>query len=171
MTERNRKSQRRRHRAQSLVETMAGLIVIIPVFLCLFDIVMVYIGYNTNLTACRDACRAASTADPPANTANGDKTAGNAFFDRAQSICDSLKQAEGGYVKGPNLDKVTVTNFVDPGPLGGNYQGNVSVTTSIVVRLPASIPKISPETIPISTSNTFPLTSSKNTFKDGTLVR
>jgi hypothetical protein len=150
---------------------MAGLIVIIPVFICLFDIMMVYIGYNTNLTACRDACRAASMADPPAGTADGDKNAGNAFFDRAKSICDSLKQAESSYVVGPVLDKVTVADFVDPGVLGGNYKGNVSVTTSIVVRLPASIPHVTPETIPIKTSNTFPLTSSKDAFRDGALVR
>jgi hypothetical protein len=52
--------RRRTQQGQSTVEAVTAAIVIVPIALCLFDLLVVIIGNSMNDTACKNACRAAA---------------------------------------------------------------------------------------------------------------
>ncbi len=148
-------SARRHTRGQSLVELAAGLMVMLPVILVLVDLAIITTAITANDAACRDAARVAAAGEP----------VGNNVEDRAKQV---LKQAyqSGGYITGPTLVEAKGVGIVAPdATYGGPYQGKVSVETEIVVRVPASIPGITPENVTLHSKQEFPVTFVKqNTF-------
>jgi hypothetical protein len=147
----------RRGRGSLTVEVVALLIALLPLFFLLFDIILVFAGYQTNQTFCRDAARAASQVQPPAN---GLQTAG-VVFDRASQICrDGQLNMVRGLLQGPFLESVEVRDYAPPGPFGGSYSGTVLVTTRMTVNIPASIPGLIPPQVQLRGVSSFPLTGS-----------
>ena len=57
-------ANRRRAKAQSLVELTDGLLVLVPIILIFFDLAVIVIGVQVNDQTCKQAARAASSGDP-----------------------------------------------------------------------------------------------------------
>ena len=129
--------------------------VMLPIILVLVDLAIITTAIQVNDAACRDAARVAAAGEPlPINIENRAKQA--------------IKQAyqSGGYITGPNLIEAKAIDIVAPdATYGGPYQGRVSVETEIVVRVPASIPGLTPETVKLHSKQEFPVTFVKqNSF-------
>jgi hypothetical protein len=140
------------------VEAFASLLVIIPVCLLLFNVIVVFVGHQTNQTFSRDAARAASLVRPDAS---GPQAATAQTWIKANQICtDGRTNMVRGYFSGPDLAGVEVRNYTPAGPFGGSYSGTVHVTTNLRVNIPASIPNVIPETILLQSTSSFPLTGS-----------
>ncbi len=135
-------------------EIIICFIALIPIFFLIFDLIIVYAGYQTNQTFSRDAARAASLLLPPKQ---GPQTEGPLFL-RASQICANGRNMVKGYLSGPFLDNIEVMNFTPPGPFGGTYSGTVTVRTTLRVKVPAAIPGLIPETVTVKGVSTFPLT-------------
>lgn len=140
------------------VEAFASLLVIIPICLLLFNIIVVFIGHQTNQTFSRDAARAASMVRP---NASGPQAPTETMWIRANQICtDGRTNIVKGYFYGPELGAVEVRDYAPVGPFGGSYSGSVNVTTNLRVTIPASIPNVIPRTIWLKSTSSFPLTGS-----------
>lgn len=161
---RPRKIAYRSDKAQAIAETAAGLIALIPVFLVILDLVVVYMGYNANVSAARDAARAASSCIPETGLKDGSKVVGDGspLYQRAKSVVDSLKSTE-GYLFGPELKSekpITLTDFSRPNEVyGGQFRGTVNVCTHVRVNLPVSIPGCTPGFVDLDAEASMPLTS------------
>ena len=157
-------SRRRRRKGQVTIEALAGLIALIPVFMVLFDIMMMYVGYNQNVSACRDAARAASNADltgaeDAAIPASGNVPNDSDLRTRATRVLANMKQSTGGYFTGPDIKTMTVQGFTRPdADFGGQYGGTLTLVTTINIRLPVSIPHVTPDTVSFDSSTSFPIT-------------
>jgi hypothetical protein len=152
-------TRRQRVGGQASIETLAGFIVLIPVFMVLFDLVIIFIGYQQNAAVCRDAARAASIAQPASGDASGVVGSGSPIFQRAKTIVDNVKSdGSKGYFTGPTIKEVRLADYTAPGAFGGAYTGNVLVTTTIDIRLPVAIPNLTPETVTFDTTSSFPMT-------------
>jgi len=125
-----------RHRkghGQSMVELLAGLVVLIPVILTLIDLAVLVISVTVNDTVCRDAARACA-AGPPAQAVQ-----------RAQAVV-SKNYKPGGAITSLTVADADVTrNNVDMrvppfgGPVPTSTPGSppsVTVTTHMKVRPP-----------------------------------
>lgn len=155
-------------KAQAIAETAAGLIVLIPVFLVLLDLAVLYMGYNQNVSAARDAARAASSCLPEASLSDGSTVVppGSPLYVRAKSIIDSRKST-GGYVVGPDFQlkntgtqPVRLTDFARPNAVyGGQFKGTVHVATHVRVNLPVAIPACTPGFVDLDSEASMPLTS------------
>ncbi|MBP7861613.1 hypothetical protein KA183_08015 [bacterium] len=144
-----------RKRAGSVsAEIIVCFIALFPIFFLIFDLIIVYAGYQTNQTFSRDAARAASLLLPPKQ---GKQTDGPLFL-RASQICANGRNMVKGYLSGPFLENIEVMNFTPPGPFGGTYSGTVTVRTTLQVKVPAAIPGLIPEMVTVKGVSTFPLT-------------
>jgi len=152
----------RSSRGQHLVELMAGLIVVIPVFMMLIDLVFVFMAVQVNDSASRDAARAASQVPPELGAPAGDSevppTA--AMYLRANAV---LKQMYGNSVCKPEIKAMTLDNMTRPdGQLGGLFGGQVSVRTEAKVVPPVAIPLVTDSlTFTHKSFSTFPLTANQ----------
>src|SRR5690606_23695523 len=136
------------------IEVAVALLALVPIFILFFDLLIVFAGYQTNQTYCRDAARAASQVQPPND---GPQTTG-VTTQRANQICTDGRNTLGGYFTGPFLETVAVTGYAPPGPFGGPYTGTVQVETRLQVKVPASVPGLIPEMVEVRGVSTFPLT-------------
>ncbi len=133
---------------QSTVELVAGLIVLVPIVLGLFDMAVVIIANQVNDSACRDAARVAASGRPTADETTA----------RATQV---LKQVyhTGGYLEGPALVAATPLGIKAPDPVfGGPYSGSVRVETKITVHLPAPLPGVLPATQEFHAREEYPVT-------------
>lgn len=158
-------SRRLGTRGQVTVETIAGLMVLIPIFLALYDCIVVLLAFTFNEDACRNAARAASTV-----TATSSALAQTAAQDRANSIIKNrekryaqTKMPNGDpFIEGPKLKTCTISNFKAPDEFGGPIGGTVSVQTEVKVNLPVAIAGVTPTNVTFLASSAFPLTGQVN---------
>ncbi len=146
---------------QQLVELAAGLIVLIPIFLLIVDLIVFYLAATLNDNACRDAARAASVIQPIAADGAGALPASSPIRQRANSVVTKMQHLD-GYIIGPRLVQVSLSNdFKRPTNmlLGGSFEGRVEVRTQIDYTLPATIPGILPAQVPLTSQQSFPLTA------------
>ena len=79
---------------QSLAELAAGLMILVPVFLLVFDLAVCIIADTINENVCRDAARAASAGVPaPFTSFNGTTIPADAF-QRAQAVVKHVYQLD-----------------------------------------------------------------------------
>ncbi|MBN9397170.1 MAG: pilus assembly protein [Candidatus Melainabacteria bacterium] len=151
----------RRSRGSQLVELSAGLLVLIPLFFAIIDLIVFYLAATLNDNACRDAARAASVVQPIAADAVGVLPDASPIKQRAASVVTKMQHLD-GYIIGPRVVQVSLSNdFKRPSNLliGGNYEGSVEVRTQVDYKLPASIPGVLPQQMPINSQHSFPLTA------------
>jgi len=129
--------------------------VMLPVILVLVDLAIITTAIQVNDATCRDAARVAAAGEP----------IGTNIQDRAKQVIKEAYQS-GGYITGPTLVEAKGIGIVAPdATYGGPYQGRVSVETEIVVRVPASIPTLTPDKVTLHSKQEFPVTFVKqNTF-------
>jgi Flp pilus assembly protein TadG len=119
LAKRRRLKQSSKRRGQSLVETLAGFMVLIPLGLFSFDLTVVLMANQTNKEIAENAARAASNQ---------------------LGMGKAIQAAIGAINKAPK--SATITNIT---LLDCNYNvgsGKVSVTTEIDVQLPVSFPGV-----------------------------
>ena len=124
----------RRKRGTSIVETAAGLFILIPIVLFLFDVAAAVLAQTANDSMCKSAARAAAETD----------TAGKAQA-AAQTAVDKFPAA--GYIKSKRLFKPVV---YDP-------TSSVTVVTEIVCQFPVPIPFGGPSKMNFVTYMTEPV--------------
>lgn len=150
-------------RGQSLVELLAGLVVIIPVVLFLIDAGTLFLGATENNQVCRDSARAAASGEPGDVTTAGsdrDVPAGKQPFDRAASVIRRTCKPGGAIRMSPD-PKVTETLRapLPTQPFGGPVDGEVTVETTVTVYPPFLVSTIvGPGGVSFKTSQTFPYT-------------
>ncbi len=150
-----------RRSGQQLVELAAGLLVLIPIFLLIIDVVVFYLAATLNDNACRDAARAASVIEPVASDSSGNLSGSSPIRQRAASVVTKMQHLD-GYIIGPRLQTVSLSSdFKRPSNaiMGGNFEGSVEVTTQVDYRLPATIPGILPAQVTLTSRQSFPLTA------------
>lgn len=79
-------NQRRRCRASSIVETVAGLILIIPLMLFFVDIIGVLLCQTANNALAKEAARAAAEATTSANAQTAAQNIVTQFYDNNTSM-------------------------------------------------------------------------------------
>ncbi len=127
------KSLNRRRRGTSIVETAAGLFIIIPIVLFLFDVAAAVLAQTANDSMCKSAARAAAETDtqPKAQAA-------------AQTAIDNFPAA--GYIRSKRLFRPV------------DYRGSsVTVVTEIICRFPVPIPFGGPSQMNFVTDMTEPV--------------
>lgn len=125
-------TNKRTKRAQSIVELVAGVILIIPVVLLLIDLATLVLGVTSNDNLCREAARAASAGDP--DSANA----------RATAIVNQANLTKGGVIAKFELIDARPLRPDRSGPPirpdgatgGGIVQGSVDVRTRVIVAPP-----------------------------------
>jgi hypothetical protein len=107
--------RKRSRRGQGITEAVTAAIIIVPVCLCMFDLIVVIVANSMNDTACKNAARAAANQPDPNSATN----AANLSLNTVHS---------------PLLNGITLQ--------GLNYQASVSVTcqTRASVHLPVPFP-------------------------------
>lgn len=139
---------RRRRKGQSIIETIVGIIFLVPIVLFLFDVAVLVLASSANDNLAKSAARAAASAVEPAPPFNGQ---GNKDVARAaaDAICNNF--AESTIIKKPGGGSF-ITGFHYHNPAGsplpatpaGAAEGNdatcavgqVCVVTTMDVRVP-----------------------------------
>jgi hypothetical protein len=108
---------RRNHRGDAIIEAVTIAIVLIPVALCLLDLIVVVIANNMNDTAAKNAARAAAN--------QGDKPSAQAAAEKA---LESFHQSS-------IIESIEIEHFKYP-----QKKDKVTVQTKMKVRLPIPFP-------------------------------
>lgn len=142
------------------MELAATLIVVIPMFLVLMDLVILAIGATLNDSVCRDAARAAS-AGPPANHSavmNQVLAPSTAPYQRAVAVVKNLYCTSIPAKVRDNPDVIETLNDVPPDPAGGAVQGEILVRTTVDVYPLFLVRAIAPCGVTFSACHTVPYT-------------
>lgn len=155
----------RKKSGQELIELAAGLMVLVPIFLVIYDMYVVYMISNLNDAVARDAARAASAVEPNVNApVNEQVIAAGPNFDRADRVVRLARNRGGGYITNIALDPaqttLTVTNVPDQF-LGGQWVGSLKVRTVTTFNLPVNFAGIIPAQQTLRAEARFPLTSQR----------
>lgn len=157
---------RRKARGQQLIEISVALLALIPIFLMLYDICVVFLVTNYNDGVARDAARAASAVEPVGvNTPGNFPLAGGPNFDRADRIVRLARNRVGGYITNMQVDaansRLEVSAPIPDGFQGGQYNGVVTVRTLVTFNLPVSFLGIVPAQQTMRAEARFPLTAQR----------
>lgn len=116
----------RMHRGQSLVELTAGLFLVVPIVLVLFDLAVIVMGVQINDSTCREAARMASKGDPTSSNSRA-----TAVINRANNQGSSMLSKF--YLISCN-NTVTAADVAALQPFGGPVNGTVTVITEVDIR-------------------------------------
>jgi hypothetical protein len=150
------RAYRHRRRAQSIIETVVGIIFLIPIVLFMFDVGLLILANTSNDNLAKQAARAAASAqpDPPLDDAGmqAQKAAGYPAFrtaanTAATNIVNNYKAgSKSGWMTDITYQKMWYNGVAVGGgaiPGGGDVDpgvGNVAVFTSMQVQLPVPFP-------------------------------
>ena len=116
----------RRVSGSSAAELCAGLMLLVPIILVLFDLSVIVLGVQLNDATCREAARVAALGDP-SNCST-----------RAQAVITRANHQGSTMLSNFQLincnSSVTSTDIKNMQPFGGPVSGTVSVTTRVDIR-------------------------------------
>lgn len=140
-------SVKRRRKGQSIIETIVGIIFLVPIVLFLFDVAVLVLASSANDNLAKSAARAAASATEPAAPYNGqgNKTVAKTA---AEQICSNF--AESTIIKRPGASFITGFHYHNPAntpttadaegtPEGADADcavGQVCVVTTMDVKVP-----------------------------------
>lgn len=136
--DRGRNLLHERQRGQSAVELVAGLIVAVPIVLCIIDLGFIAMGASANDNVCREAAQAAAASPPSSTNAPSTQklTAGQSGYDAAVSVI-KLHQPTNLPAKVSDQPDVSESlTDVPPKDVGGSVDGDISVTTTVLITPP-----------------------------------
>ena len=119
-------SRKRRSLGQSMIELTAGLFLVVPIVLVLFDLAVIVMAVQINDSTCREAARMASKGDPLTASQRA-----NAVVGRANKQGSSML-SKFAVVSCHSI--VTAADINALQPFGGPVSGNVTVVTEVEVR-------------------------------------
>lgn len=122
------KNFRRRGRGQSIIETVVGIIFLIPIVLFLLDVSVLVMAQTANDNLAKSAARAAASATP----SPGQPGTAGAGQSAAQRVLNNFATSS-------IITSKTMTQF----DYDSGGTGNVTVGTQIVVRPPVVFPGFS----------------------------
>lgn len=128
----------RQRSGHSTVELAAGLIICVPIFLCVIDLGFIALGAAANDSVCREASEAAASGPPSTTAAPSTRqlTSGQSGYDRAVSV---IKIHQPTNVPAKVSEQPVVSEMlidVPPEDQGGPIDGEVSVTTTVTITPP-----------------------------------
>ncbi len=127
-----------RNRGQSMVELAAGLCICIPVFLAFIDLGFIAMGASTNDSVCREAAESAASGPPSTNSAPSTRvlSAGQSGYDLAVAVIKVHQPTKlpAKVSEEPNVSEQLID--VPPPEQGGSVDGEISVTTTVVITPP-----------------------------------
>jgi Flp pilus assembly protein TadG len=123
-----RKMLSSRKKGSSIVETAAGLIVLIPIFLFLIDAASVIVAQTSNDALCKQCARAAAECS--------DVASGTAA---AQAIINNYNLGTANKLTTSSANPATCTVVGLPDAQGNQWQ-NVQCNTMITVNMPVPVP-------------------------------
>lgn len=144
-------SRRRGTNAQSIIETVVGIIFLIPIVLFLFDIGVLILANTANDNLAKQAARAAAGATPGPNVDPADPGNLPQFENAARTAADRVVNnfktgRTSGYLTNIALAKIYYNGKVIHSaiaPSGGDVDpglGNVAVFTQIIAVAPVPFP-------------------------------
>jgi hypothetical protein len=140
-----------RELGQSAVEFVVGLIVLVPIFLIVFDLSVIYAGVSFNDHVCREAARAAASGPPDAIMRGSPQLRAQATIAQADTNTAFQVTPECGVSE--NLVSMPKHN------LGGPVEGSETVTTTVTVHPPFLIRCfVSKDGLQFSARKTSPIT-------------
>ena len=134
---------RRKPLAQSIIETVVGIIFLIPIVLFLFDVAVLVLSNTANDNLAKSAARAAASATDASGKGNGDD-ANKAAVAIADNFATSpiIQKSGGSFVTGFEWNGGSGNASVKSGeaitPTPGD--GQVAVITTMKVVLPVPFP-------------------------------
>lgn len=146
----------RSRKGQSLVELAAGLIVAVPILLCLLDCGVLLIGAAANDSLCRDAARAAASG-PPSDETPGERTVSGAGVPRLRAKQVIYKIYKLGIPVTVNESELLVKEKIDS-VVGGSINGSVTVRCTVDVNPPFILGVVTKSKIALSSSHNYPYT-------------
>lgn len=137
----------RKKLAQSTMELIGGLIILVPIILFLIDLSTIVLAAFKNDSVCREACRAAASGDPK----------------DSQKLAEAeiSKYNQAGSFASYSLSGTQV-NGVEPNSGQGLISGDVSVKTTARVHAPFIIGFVCP-TVELQAEQSFPFTFTRAT--------
>lgn len=145
-----------RKRGQSIIETVVGIMFLVPIVLFLFDIAVLVLCNTANDNLAKSACRAAASAVN--GSGQGDA---NSAFSSATTVADSfavssiIGKTGGSFLTGFSYNATGTPSSGGgawPGTITGNTgtppqpsQGQVACITSMQVTLPVPFPFLPPK--------------------------
>jgi Flp pilus assembly protein TadG len=117
--------QSRDKRGSSFVELGAGLIVLIPIVLVIFDLCAIVIGVQVNDSTCREAARVAASGNPL-----DAQSRAQAIIDRANLHASSFAS---NFSLASCVSTVTPQDVAALGTFGGPLTGTVTVQTDVSI--------------------------------------
>lgn len=117
---------------------VCGLIVAVPIVLCIIDLGFIAMGASANDNVCREAAQAAAAAPPSTTTAPSSQklVVGQAAYDAAVSVI-KVQQPTNLPAKVSDQPEVKESlTDVPPKDAGGAVDGDVSVTTTVFITPP-----------------------------------
>ncbi len=153
------KSKRGRTSGQSIIETVVGIIFMIPIVLFLLDIAVLVMANTANDNLAKSAARAAASAKDTSTNAGTSKAAFSAANTAANSFAESaiITKTSGDFLTGFCWNAVGgLDNQGWPGDAPA--MGNVGVVTSMTVKLPVPFPFL-PSTVDFQAKAVEPVVS------------
>ncbi|MBX9569915.1 MAG: hypothetical protein K2X77_13540 [Candidatus Obscuribacterales bacterium] len=133
---------RRKPLAQSIIETVVGIIFLIPIVLFLFDVAVLVLSNTANDNLAKSAARAAASATDSAGKGNGDDAEKSAKAIADNFATSPIIQKSGGsfvtgfFWNGGSGNQVSTGDPITPAP----GDGQVAVITTMRVVLPVPFP-------------------------------
>jgi hypothetical protein len=118
----------RRANGQVVLEMSMGLIALLPVLLCIFDLIVIVIGISVNDAVCREVTRVASTGSPEHLMERAKSVVSKSALYHLRGAVGNIRVVEKETSKGSSMtpDKT----------IGGTAAGEATVTTSIEIYPP-----------------------------------
>ncbi len=143
----------RNKRGQSIIETVVGILFLVPIVLFLFDVAVLVLSSTANDNLAKSCCRAAASAVAVGQT-TGDATSGsNAAIAIANGFAQSniIKHATGpsfltGFSYNADGSSISSGAFGTAVPAPPPGAGQVACSTTMLVILPVPFPFVLPPT-------------------------
>ncbi|MBX9685613.1 MAG: hypothetical protein K2X27_02860 [Candidatus Obscuribacterales bacterium] len=146
-------------KGQSIIETVVGIIFLVPIVLFLFDVAVLVLCNTANDNLAKSCCRAAASAvDTATNTGTADKA-----YDAANAIADSfavssiIEKPGASFLTGFSYNDGTVTPKGTP-PDPPAATGQVICVTTMRVKVPVPFPFI-PSQVDFQAKDVEPIVS------------
>jgi hypothetical protein len=146
-----------RKSGQSIVELGFGLIVLLPILLCMLNCLFVGIGAYLNEAVSRDAARAAASGAPSSLTIGQRKVNTGAPKDRVLAVINKVYFAGLPLKVRTTPTVIETVNDVPPQADGGAVDGEVSVTTTIDIYPPVQVQGLGSH-VTLTSTHVMPIT-------------
>jgi CRISPR/Cas system-associated exonuclease Cas4 (RecB family) len=160
----SKKSKRTLHRKKfgtSVLEAVAGMVLLAGTLAIGFDFVLLFIGYQSNSSICREAARNAAMTAPLRAEKNGEIGINSPSYVAAQEVIARRSQNANCWISCPVLTDVVLDGlkFNETPGIGSGISGFVTVSASTVISLPVVVHNVTPKSITVQSTFCYPITA------------